>query len=172
MPERNVQFLTECHADTALIRFLFPNHRMSIHEQGCPEVAKSMLSPRANEYELIGIVDNDKKLNIHCKGFFAGFEQILYTDKVFLKRHPITHQHLVVIDKAIDSFIWWNANEVDIDIKHYEFDSSSIKRFAMQLKTPIIETSSNYSQLLTDLYLSQAPGILTLERILNDIITI
>ncbi|GAB3992183.1 hypothetical protein GCM10028807_24700 [Spirosoma daeguense] len=170
MPDRPVLFLPECHADTALIRFLFPDHKMSIHEQGCPEVAKAMLSPRANEYNLIGIVDNDKKLNMHCKGFFAKFEYVDQRDKLLVKKHPDTNQFIVVVDKAIESFLLWNAELVGVDVGQYGFNIE-VKRFGLQLKTPTIETDSNYLQLLVELHARQAPGFITLERILNALIT-
>lgn len=170
MPDLPVQLLTECHADTALIRLLFPDHKMSIHEQGCPEVAKAMLSPRAGEYKLIGIVDNDKKLNIHCKGFFATFEEIHQGNSLYVRHRPETNQHLIVIDKAIESFIQWNAIKVNLKISEYGFQDLTIKRFGLQLKTPTIETDPNFLQLLADLYDRQAPGFVTLKQILDDFI--
>ena len=170
MPDRPVQFLPECHADTALIRFFFPDPLLSIHILGCPEVAKTMMSPRAVEYKLVGIVDNDSDLDTRCKGFFRAFELVKQQDKLLVRRHPHTNQHIIVVDKAIESFILWNASTIGMDVGHYGFNPM-VKRFGLQLKTPTIETAPNYLQLLADLHARQAPGFLTLERILNDLIT-
>lgn len=170
MPDRPVLFLPECHADTTLIRFLFPDPLLVIHESGCPEVARTMMSPRASDYLLIGIVDNDKKLGIHHKGFFRGFEVIGEQDKLSVRKHPNTNQYIIVVDKAIESFLIWNAEQVGLDLSAYSF-ASTVKLLGNQLKLPTIETDPNYLSLLTDLHARQAPGFLTLERILNDIIT-
>jgi len=169
MPDLPVQLLPECHADTALIRFLFPEPRLSIHTTGCSEVARTMLSSAARAYRLIGIVDNDKKLNIHCQGFFQAFELVSEQDKLIVRKHPETNQHLVIVDKAIESFLIWNATEVDLDMTEYGFDKS-VKQLGIQLKTPTIETDPQYKQLLTDLYDRQAPGFVTLQRILSELI--
>lgn len=167
MPNRPVQFLPECHADTALIRFLVPDPLLSIHTLGCTEVAKIMMSPRANNYSLIGIVDNDKKLDIHCKGFFRAFVAVKQYDRLLVRKHPLTNQHLIIVDKAIESFLLWNAESVGIDVRPYGFDTS-VKHFGLQLKTPAIETDPHYLQLLADLRTKQAPGLLTLERLLHE----
>lgn len=91
-------------------------------------------------------------------------------NKVILKRREQTEQYIVVIDKAIESFLLWNVEQVGVNIADYGF-SQDIKRFGKVLKTSAIGTNPNYLQLLTDLYARQAPGFLTLERILNDFIT-
>jgi len=171
MPNRPVQFLPECHADTALIRFLVPDPLLSIHALGCTEVAKIMMSPRASNYSLIGIVDNDKKLDIHCKGFFRAFGIVEHYDKLFVRKHPLTNQHIIIVDKAIESFLLWNAESVGIDVRQYGFDRS-VKHFGLQLKTPSIETDPTYLQLLADLRTKQAPGLLTLERLLHEFILV
>ena len=170
MPDRPTLFLPECHADTALIRFLFPDSRLSFHEQGCTEVAKTMMSPKAGEYNLIGIVDNDNDLDKRCKGFFSAFEFVEQENKLFLRKHPVTNQHLIIVDKAIESFLLWNAEYVGTDVSKYGF-YNNVKQLRNQTKTPTIETDLNYHQLLTDLHTRQAPGFLTLERLLNDLTT-
>lgn len=169
MPNRPVLFLPECHADTTLIRFLFPNPLLTIHESGCPDVAKTMMSPRASEYALIGIVDNDKKLGIHHKGFFRRFHVVEEQNKLSVRKHPDTNQCIIVLDKAIESFLIWNAEQVGLDLSVYEF-ATTVKLLGNQLKSPTIETDPNYLRLLSDLHARQAPGFITLQRILNEFI--
>lgn len=88
-------------------------------------------------------------------------------NKVLLKRNEATNQHLIVIDKAIESFLLWNAHQTNLDVSDYGF-ISNIKPFGKALKTSAIGGNANYLRLLTDLHARQAPGFLTLERILND----
>ncbi|GAB2592185.1 hypothetical protein GCM10027190_45720 [Spirosoma areae] len=82
----------------------------------------------------------------------------------------MTNQHIVVVDKAIESFLLWNAECVEIDVSIYGFYNRT-KHFRNQTKLPTIETDPAYYKLLTDLHTRQAPGFLTLERILNDLLT-
>ncbi|SFC37690.1 hypothetical protein [Spirosoma endophyticum] len=169
MPERNIQFLPECHADTALLRHFIPDHRQSIHILGCPEVAKTMLSSKAAAYRFIGMVDNDDDLDIRCKGFFKDFKLVTQENRVTVRSNFSTEQHIIVIDKAAESFLIWNADQVGVDLNIYGF-SSMVKILRNQTKSPTIETDPNYLRLLADLHTRQAPGFLTLERILNDFI--
>ncbi len=46
MPNSIVRLLSECHADTALIRFLIPDPTISIHCEGCTEVANIIMLPK------------------------------------------------------------------------------------------------------------------------------
>ncbi|TAE31055.1 MAG: hypothetical protein EAZ91_08735 [Cytophagales bacterium] len=128
-----------------------------------------MLSPKADDYRLIGIVDNDKKLNIHCKGFFGTFETVSQYERLTLKKHPIKDQYIIIVDKAVETFLLWNAEAVGMAVSQYGFDTSP-KKFGLQLKTPTIETDPSYLQLLNDLYQHQAPGLLTLESLLHGFI--
>ncbi|WP_461051332.1 hypothetical protein [Spirosoma arcticum] len=86
-----------------------------------------------------------------------------------LRENFIRQQYLIVIDKAIESFLIWNAERVGIDMQAYGF-SPTVKLLRRQTKLPTIETDPNYLQLLTDLNARQAPGFLTLERILHDLV--
>lgn len=169
MLERAIQYLPECHADTALLRHFIPDHSFSIHCLGCPEVANTMLSVKADEYRLIGLVDNDNDLDTRCKGFFKSFTVVEQDNRIVLRENSIRQQYLIVIDKAIESFLIWNAERVGVDMESYGF-VPTVKQLRRQTKLPAIETDPNYRQLLTDLHTRQAPGFLTLERILHDII--
>ncbi|MCC5613435.1 hypothetical protein LC612_43880, partial [Nostoc sp. CHAB 5834] len=115
MPDRAVQYLPECHADTALLRHFIPDPTFSIHCLGCPEVANTMLSARAEDYRLIGLVDNDPDLNSRCRGFFKTFTVVEQANKVELRVHATRQQYLIVIDRAVETFLIWNAQQVGID---------------------------------------------------------
>lgn len=73
-----------------------------------------------------------------------------------------------MLDKAIESFLLWNAQQVDLNVVDYGF-SADVKAFGKAVKTSAIGSNSNHLQLLADLYARQAPGFLTLERILNEL---
>ncbi len=170
MPDRPTLFLPECHADTALIRFLFPDPLLTIHTTGCPDVARTMKSPRADDYRLIGIVDNDKKLMVHCKGFFSHFTVIEERDKLSIRKNPTTAQHIIVIDKAIETFLLWNATQTGLNVALFGF-STDVKRLGNQLKTPAIETDPDYQELLAELFDKKAPGLVLLQRVLTELMS-
>ncbi len=163
-----LQILPECYADTALVLLFVPDPLAVVHIFGIPNVAKEMKEDaERNSSELrIGLVDNDKRV----PPYLLSFNTISAENKVLLKRNEQTNQHLIVIDKAIESFLLWNAQQVNLNVTDYGF-STDIKTFGKALKTSAIGANSNYRQLLTDLHARQAPGFLTLERILNDFIT-
>jgi hypothetical protein len=165
----NLQILPECYADTALVLSFVPNLQLVVHISGVTNVAKEMqqAANRDDQSVRIGFVDNDKRVPPYLLTFDTIFEQ----DKVLLKRNEQTNQHLIVIDKAIESFLLWNTVQVELNVADYGF-IHDIKAFGKALKTSSIGSSANYLRLLTDLYTHQAPGFLTLERILNDFITI
>lgn len=83
---------------------------------------------------------------------------------------PGSNQYLLIIDKAIETFLLWNALQVNLIITDYGFNTD-VKQLGARLKSRAIETDPNYLRLLSDLHAQQAPGFITLERILNDLIT-
>ena len=167
MPD--LQILPECYADTALLYQFIADRQRVVHIFGIPNVAKEMQQAaiRDDQSIRIGFVDNDKRVPPYLLTFDTIFEQ----DKVLLKRNEQTNQHLIVIDKAIESFLLWNTAQVDLNVADYGF-IHDVKAFGKALKTSSIGSSVNYLRLLTDLHMRQAPGFLTLERILNDFIPV
>lgn len=165
MPDR-IRLYPECHADTALIAYLFPDNQLIEHAAGINEVSKSLETVQSDAVTLIGIIDNDK----HKPRYLRGFETLLEENKLCYSVKPETNQHLIIIDKAIETFLLWNALQVDLDIAAYGF-STDVRQLGKRLKSKGIEADPNYRQLLTDLHARRAPGFLTLERILNDLTT-
>ncbi|GAA4445913.1 hypothetical protein GCM10023189_00410 [Nibrella saemangeumensis] len=165
MPE-HVRLYPECHADTALITFFVPDSRIIEHAAGINEVSKALQQVQKVDTTLIGIVDNDK----HKPRYLDLFKTVAEENKICFRHRPGSNQYLIIIDKAIETFLLWNAGQVGISISDYGFEPA-IRNFGLRLKRRDIETEPDYLRLLSDLYTSQAPGFLTLERILNDFIT-
>ena len=164
----NPQVLPECYADTALILSLVPDPLVIVHIYGIPNVAKELKEAQElqKDIRLIGVVDKDKR----TPPYLLTFETIHEQNKVCLKRKGNSELYLIVIDKAIESFLLWNAAEIGIDITAYGFPND-IKPLGKALKTTAIGSDSNYLRLLTDLHTLQAPGFVTLHQLLNDLIT-
>jgi hypothetical protein len=165
MPD-HIRLYPECHADTALITYFVSDSRLIEHAAGINEVSKSLELVKSDATTLVGIVDNDK----HKPRYLSSFETIEEVNKICFKHKRNFNQYLIIIDKAIETFLLWNASQVGANVVDYGF-SLEVRQFGAQLKRQAVETDLNYLQLLFDLHARQAPGFITLERILNDIIT-
>lgn len=163
-----LQVFPECYADTVLIQFLITDPLDVVHISGIPNVAKEMKEAYDGNKlgQFIGVVDKDKRTPL----YLLTFETIIEKDKVCFKRKDKLDHYLIIIDKAIESFLLWNAAQVSVNITDYGFPNE-IKSLGKVLKTSAIGSNANYLRLLTDLHVRQAPSILTLERVLNDLIT-
>jgi hypothetical protein len=164
----NLHLLPECHADTALIRFLVPDPDTVVHISGIPNVAKELQEAELENKlgKRIGIVDNDKRK----PPFLLTFDTVFEENKVCLRQKASTTNSLLIIDRAIESFLLWNAGQVSIRLSDYGFPED-IKLLGRVLKTSAIETDPDYLRLLQDLHDRQAPGLLTLKRLLYDLVT-
>ena len=166
MPEFPVRIVAECYADTLLISFLL-NTLTVQHAFGISEVAKLMENAVSDE-PIIGVVDNDKEKRVPL--YLRDFEPIENSNRIIYKRKPNTNQTLIVLDKAVESFLLWNAEQVGFDVATLGF-STVPKLLGRRLKYDQLDADSDYIALLNALYTRQAPGFLTLEQILNDLIT-
>lgn len=165
MPER-IRLYPECHADTALIFFLVKDISIIEHAAGINEVSKALEVSQVDTIALIGIIDNDK----HKPRYLKQFAIMRQENKVCLLHKPESHQYIIIIDKAIETFLLWNAEQVGISIAAYGFESE-VKKLGLQLKRRSIETEPLYQNLLSDLLAAQAPGFVTLQRMLHELTT-
>ncbi|GAB4013479.1 hypothetical protein GCM10028808_32690 [Spirosoma migulaei] len=152
---------------------LSPPNVVVDHISGVYNVVKEMKNTAINRptYTVVGIVDKDVTYKPERKpAYFNDFQLEEIGNKLTYGRKFGTSQHLILVDKAIESFLLWNAEQIMLDVTLYGF-SDSIKAFCKQVKSTTIGSDPNYLQLLTDLHTRQAPGFQTLERILNDLIT-
>lgn len=168
MPPIKLRILPECYADTTLVRFFVPDVLFSIHQEGCPEVAKTMSRGQKTDFKLVGVVDNDKKLDIHYQAYFQRFDLVLQQNKIIHRRFTECKipQELIILDKAIETFLLWNAQQIDLDVEDYGFNKNP-KQFGFSLKQVNIGDNQEYRRLLNDL--SDSPGFVTLIRILDAI---
>ncbi len=162
MPDR-IRLYPECHADTALIAFLFKDKQLIEHAAGINEVSKSLETVKSDAVTLLGIIDNDK----HKPRYLRHFEPVEEINKLCFCRKPESNQYLI-IDKAVETFLLWNALQVNIILSDYGFPLE-VKLLGARLKRQDIETDADYLRLLRDLRDRQAPGFITLQRILHEI---
>ncbi len=162
------QVLSECYADTVLIQLLVPEPLVVVHISGIPNVAKELKEAESEQKPgvRIGVVDNDKR----SPPYLSEFDTVLEQHNVCFKRRAESDHYLLVINKAIETFLLWNAAQVTIDLADYGFPTE-IKLLGKSLKTTAIGSNPDYLRLLTDLHARKAPGFMTLHQLLNNLIT-
>ena len=164
MIKREIRIIPECYADTALAKFLFSKPGYVNHALSIGEVAVEMEAERNDTVILVGFVDNDKRI----PPYFRDFEEIDCGNRVLFKqKEDYSVQHfLVVLDKAIETFLLYNAAQVGINVADFGF-SGIQKEFQKSLKSQQIEDSENYQSLLQSLRIQQAPDFVKIEAFLN-----
>ena len=161
-----IRLLPECHADTTLVAFLVDDQDSYRHTLGSEVVGD--MKAAARDFEVVaGIVDTDTT----TPRYFDLFELVKEENNIRFLHRPESGEYLIMnAFSGAEAFIIWNAKQVGIDLTDYGF-ANTVKGLIPRLKKLAIETDPEYRRLLTDLHARQAPGILTLERILNDLIT-
>ncbi|MDQ6479637.1 hypothetical protein [Dyadobacter sp. LHD-138] len=162
MPE--LRFIPECYADTTLVRFLTKNDTRVIHASGYPEVGTTMRNAPADTM-LIGFVDDDKRI----PPYFGDFETIDIGDRVLFKKKVDMERYLIVVQRAIESFLLWNAEQVGIDLGDFGFPRD-IKPLGNRLKSIQIEGDESFQMLLAALDNNNAPGFVRIRFILGQLI--
>ncbi len=102
-----------------LAKFLFSKPEFVNHALSIGQVAFEMKAERNDAVILIGFVDNDKRI----PPYFRDFEEIERGERVLFKQkddHRVQH-FLVVLDKAIETFLLHNAAQVDIKVTDFGF---------------------------------------------------
>jgi hypothetical protein len=161
-----IRLLPECHADTTLVAFLVGKQDLHRHTLGSEVVGD--MKAAAKDFEVVaGIVDTDAT----TPRYFDLFKLLNEENKIRFLHRPESGEYLIMNTfRGAEDFILWNAQQVGIDLADYGF-ANTVKGLIPRLKKLTIETDPDYLRLLTDLHARQAPGILTLERLLNDLIT-
>ena len=162
MPE--FRFVPECHADTTLIRFLTNNNPYIIHASGYSDVGVIMGKSPVSSL-LVGFVDDDKRI----PPYFDDFEILNAGDKVIFKKKAGVERYLIVIQKAIESFLIWNAEQVEVELGNYGFPRD-IKQLGNKLKSLQIERDEDFQNLLAALNTKNAPGFVRIRTLLDDLI--
>lgn len=164
MIEREVRIIPECYADKVLAKFLFSKPEFVNHALSIGQVAVEMEAERNDAVILIGFVDNDKRI----PPYFRDFEEIERGERVLFKqKEDYRVQHfLVVLDKAIETFLLHNAAQVGIKVTDFDF-SEIQKEFQKSLKSQQIEDDDKYHTLLKALRTGQAPDLVKIDAFLS-----
>jgi len=106
--------IPECNIDTAFVEMLGykePNHASSINE------VSKILENNKSKQRAIGFVDNDKRM----PKYLSQFEVVENLKTVKLLKHSSKDHYLVVVNPAMDKFIFDLCKKLDIDLAEYGF---------------------------------------------------
>lgn len=162
-----VRFIPECHADTALVRFLTDGFPHIDHEAGINNVVRNFSAIKDQTYCLVGIVDDDKRK----PSYLSGFEVVKSEYAVSLCNMPGTKHYIVIIKPALEKFLIQEAATVGISLSDFNLPND-LKSLCKTTKKPQIETNEGYIEFLSALKSRKARGLVVLETFLSDFIIV
>lgn len=157
----DLHILPECYVDTNLVETIVPPTNSGYsHRQGCDSVAKAMMeAPRLKDGFALGIVDQDKKRLKYSEEFE------LITDRTHLKllKHPLKDHYLIYIVPAIEKFIIYNADEVNVDLRDFGLPHN-YKELTKHTKNKDSSKNPKFKKLFKALINAEAPGVMLLSK--------
>lgn len=171
MPE-NVQFVPECHVDTALARALLAGRLSFINQQhGIPNVGNVLQSQADSDRGprfMVGMVDQDKKFATVKK--LRRFTQVVQartrethalteTDCCFTIYQDPAHlsQYLVVLEPACDTWIFEAAQAAGLDLAEFGLPTT-LAGFINVVKDDEAENNPQLAKLLQAIRRGQPSG--------------
>ncbi|TAE36335.1 MAG: hypothetical protein EAY79_11735 [Runella slithyformis] len=142
--------------------------RQEDHANGSSNVASEMKKTGLSSVVLVGLIDNDKLKNM--PRYFDDFTEYQRGQRVSIRqKEDIRVQHyLIVLDRAIETFLLYNAETVGIKLTDFGF-SDSPKELQKRLKSTQIEDNDNYLTLLRTLQEHKAPDFVLIEQFLKQL---
>jgi hypothetical protein len=153
--------IPECYIDTNLVETLVPPTKFSYnHQKGCNNVTKKMKEDKLlKDGFALGIVDQDKKILEYTKEF----EIIAEKAQLVLLKHPKKHHYLIYITPAIEKWILYNADEVDLNLADFDLPHDFL---ALQKHTKLVTSNKDdkFKKLFKALRNQKAEGFLVLSK--------
>ncbi|MFN0036529.1 MAG: hypothetical protein ACKVUS_15800 [Saprospiraceae bacterium] len=163
LPIPKVRFIPECHADTALVRFLVSDFPHIDHESGICNVAKNFQEVKDQTYTLVGIVDDDKRK----PPYLDDFQLLQASEGVAVKKKPNKEHYVIVVSPALEKFLLQNCMAVGKRMEDFNLPSD-LRQLKKRTKKPQVERNPDFKNLLIELHKQRAPGIIALETFLSD----
>jgi hypothetical protein len=132
--------IPECNVDTAFVEMLGyknPNHAESITQ------VSSILEKAKPKQKAIGFIDNDKKKT----SYISQFETVDTIKNVSLFKHPDREHYLVIVDPAMDEFIYNLCKNLAIDPGKYNIPSE-LRSFISFTKKTSTKNNPHFRNLL------------------------
>jgi hypothetical protein len=150
---RYPNLIPECNVDTAFVEmlgYIDPNHAPNISQ-----VSSILEAKRNAKQKAIGFIDNDKKKPQYILQFKV-LDGVIKNVK--LLKHPDKEQYLVVVNPAMDQFVFTLCKDLDINITNYKFPNN-LKAFIGFTKKESIKNNTNFKNLLNAIKQKNPPAI-------------
>ncbi len=157
----DLHILPECHVDTNLVEIIVPPTNSGYrHRQGCDNVMKAMLETNAlKDSFALGIIDEDKII----KKYSLEFELIVDKAQLKLLKHPQKNHYLIYVCRAVEKWIIYNADEVNINLNDYDLPHN-YKELTKHTKVQTNSKNPKFRQLFKALIRAEAPGVMLLKK--------
>lgn len=139
---RELRIVPECYADTNLINVLVD--KSCNHQKGCSTVCNTLDKKLKDEFA-IAVIDKDKR-KPHS---LDKFKLVAETEHFDVMKHTRCHQFIILIKPAIESFILFAANELNIQLCSVD---SKLSNDIESLKMITKNEDAKESVLLRNLY--------------------
>ncbi|MDR2424146.1 MAG: hypothetical protein LBD59_05405 [Prevotellaceae bacterium] len=106
--------ITECYADTLMLKIATRDNPNLQHQRGCNKVSKTMQEKFADTLA-IGVIDYDKKL----PPYLSEFAEIENFGALKLYKHPAKLHYFITISPAIEKFLIETAKQSKINLADY-----------------------------------------------------
>ncbi len=158
---KKLRFVTECWAETMLVRTLLidngdkVNNPLWNHAAGISDVANIFTKDTEQGYIDVGFVDDDRRNVPH---YLSAFEVLDQNNTVAFKKHPHAEVYLIVVSPAIELFLLAELKEIRKQPSYYGLPDD-LKLFKRALKSAALERSEDFISLIKDLDEKHAAGI-------------
>lgn len=118
MPYSPKALVTECFADTGSVAILLELSPAELNKQhGVGNVA-NVMKAKPDTIKL-GLIDGDRSRNINNPFFHQFVEQQNSNGKLILLQNPVSQQHLIVVEPAIEKFLMDAASEAGLTVEEF-----------------------------------------------------
>jgi hypothetical protein len=110
--------ITECYADTLMLKIITRGNPNLQHQRGCNMVSRTM-QEKYFDALAIGIIDYDKKV----PPYLSEFAEIETSGALKFYKHPTKSHYFITIFPAIERFMLETAAQSNINLSDYNLPS-------------------------------------------------
>ena len=173
-----VEFVPECHVDTALAKVLLADRLTFInHQKSISKVARVLQAQAASDRGprfVVGMVDKDKKFDDikYLRPFAASRPVAARTGpdcRYCIYQHPAHPGHyLIVLDPACDTWIFEAAHAAGLNLSHFDLPTT-LPEFVDVVKDEDAENNPHLIRLLRAIKQAQPAAYRELAEFVADI---
>jgi len=165
MPKVNNELVSECFAETEMIKILLDLKKVN-HKHGKSNVANTLRTNLRNN-KAIGIVDEDRNKGNQPK-YFSEFTRILIShDCLLIKQHHTLEHYLIIIQPEIEYWLLNAARESNID--PLDFNLPYDLRIRDITKSNTLHTNNDFRNFIKKLISEKSSSLLTLKNFIQQV---